>query len=630
MRHWFGFIAGIVLLAATAAQAADAIPPSPIVKAALVVNAPLVKNGKPVDAAVTFTMPEHWHIYWINPGDAGIATTLEWALPDGLTAGAIEWPAPGRIETGGIINYGYSGQVTLPVKLIPSKDDVTGEVKVKASWLVCKDSCIPESAELTAMLNGSAEAAKIIAEARANVPQPFTGKASFDIAKDAVTLTITRDNPWDMFDVARFSPVEDGIMANNPLGEVKHVGNELTFTLPRGSSDPIATWHGVLSLTKDGKETTWDVTAKNIAPVAAAEPEAAAETPAMPMPVPPSFLPALFLAFLGGLILNIMPCVLPILALKALALSKKAQASRRAALQQGISYTAGVIVSFLVIASAMLALKASGSAIGWGFQLQNTGFVGFLTLIMLLVSANLLGLFELPVLFGEKATGVDDSKLRGSFLTGVLAVMVATPCTAPFMATAIGATLSYPTPQALLVFAALGFGMASPFLLISVWPAARRLLPKPGAWMHRFKQLLAIPMLATAAWLIFVLIQLMHPTVLAASDGREAYSPARLSELRNAGTPVLVDATAAWCLSCKVNERVALKPDAMQQFFREHRVTVMVADWTKSDTVITNYLAEFGRNGVPLYVYYPPQGDPVVLPQILTPAIVRDAIAPHE
>lgn len=602
-------------------------PSSPIATAQLVVDAPLVKRGKAVSAGVTITLPEHWHIYWKNPGDSGITTSLEWALPDGITAGEIEWPAPERIEMQGLVNYGYSHVVTLPVYLTPTRDDVVGEVTVKASWLVCKDICIPESAELTAMLNGNADAAKIIAAARAQVPQPFTGNASFAAAPDAVTLTITRDNPWGADD-ARFSPADDGIMANYPYGSFKQVGNELTLTMPRGSAEAPAQWQGVLHVTKAGKEEAWDITAKNSGPVAETA-TVSESSPAEHIPTPTAptgFTTALLLAFLGGLILNIMPCVLPILALKALALSKKAAASRTAAAKQGFSYTAGVVASFMLIAAAMLALKATGSAIGWGFQLQNPAFVAFLAVVMLLVSANLLGLFELPTLFGAKATGVNEDKLSGSFLTGVLAVLVATPCTAPFMATAVGATLSLPTAQALAVFAALGLGMASPFLIISLWPAARRLLPKPGAWMHRFKQILAIPMLATAAWLVWVLVQIMSPAPIVKTDLSEAYSAERLTQLRAEGKPVFVDATAAWCISCKVNERVALKPAQMQQFFRDKHITILIADWTNSDPEITKYLAQFNRNGVPLYVYYAPNAEPVVLPQVLTPSIVREAI----
>ncbi len=629
MRSWFGLVVTLALYSGAVAMETNDIPPSPIVKTQLIVDAPLVKRGKPIDAAVTFTMPEHWHIYWINPGDSGIPTSLTWALPEGLTAGDIAWPAPERITTEGLVNYGYSNVLTLPVTLTPSNDNVMGEVKVKASWLVCKEICIPESAELSVPLNANPDAAKTIADARALVPQPFEGNASFDATPEGVTLTISRTNPWGVIEGVRFSPIEDGIMANNPAAEVKQVGNELTLSFRRGTADAINEWHGVLHITQDGKNIAWDVAAKNVITVADLTPptQPVAGLATQPNDNSAGFLAALALAFLGGLILNIMPCVLPILALKALALSKKAAASRAAAAKQGISYTAGVVVSFLLIAGVMLALKATGSVIGWGFQLQNPAFVAFLALVMLVVSANLLGLFELPVLFGAKATGVDDSKLSGSFLTGALAVMVATPCTAPFMATAIGATLTYPTAQALAVFAALGFGMASPFLLISIWPAARRLLPKPGAWMHRFKQILAIPMLATAAWLIWVFVQLVNPMPQEMNSWHQMYSASKLSALRAEGKPVLVDATAAWCLSCKVNERVALRPEAMQQFFREKNITLMVADWTNSDPEITKLLAEFGRNGVPLYVYYPPnEAAPKVLPQVLTPSIVREAI----
>jgi thiol:disulfide interchange protein DsbD len=629
MHRWLGFFTIAILATATMAMEPSDIPPSPIVKTQLLVDAPLVKRGKPIAAGVTFSIPEHWHIYWLNAGDSGIPTKMEWELPDGLSAGAIEWPAPERIAYADLINYGYSNVVTLPVALTPSRDDVVGEVKVKASWLVCKEICIPESAELTALLNANPEGAQIIADARAQVPQKFDGRATFDVAHDATTLSITRANPWGVIEGVRFSPVEDGIMANNPSAIIKQVGNELTLTFKRGNADAINDWHGVLHYTQDDKNYAWYVAAKNTVPVATTPPQQTkpAQTATSPRTTHYSLLTSLVLAFLGGLILNIMPCVLPILALKALALSKKAAASRSAAAKQGMSYTAGVVVSFLLIAGAMLALKATGSVIGWGFQLQNPAFVAFLAVVMLFVCANLLGLFELPVLFGEKATGVDDSKLSGSFLTGVLAVLVATPCTAPFMATAIGATLAYPTAQALAVFAALGLGMASPFLLISIWPAARRLLPKPGAWMHRFKQFLAIPMLATAVWLIWVLMQLLNPAPITLADSHEAYSSARLSELRAEGKPVLVDATAAWCLSCKVNERVALKPPEMQQFFREKNITLMIADWTNTDPEITKYLAEFGRNGVPLYVYYPPNNaTPKLLPQVLTPSIVRAAI----
>ena len=406
------------------------------------------------------------------------------------------------------------------------------------------------------------------------------------------------------------------------------------MTMKRGSSPLVDSWHGVLAIThenNDGISTDhFDVTAKN---ESSAENATATDmTPAMleqPVVAPVNMISTLLLAFIGGLILNIMPCVLPILALKALAIAKKAGVSRREAMRQGIAYTVGVVGSFLLIAGAMLALKASGNAVGWGFQLQHASFVAALAVIMLLVATNLLGWFELPVLFGTKATQTDDSTVRGAFLTGVLAVLVATPCTAPFMATAIGATLSLPPVESLAVFAALGFGMAAPFLLISIWPAARRFLPKPGKWMVRFKKILAIPMLATAAWLIWVFVQLQNPNMPSSMPKHETYSAARLDELRMQGIPVLLDATADWCLTCKINERLAIHSKEMQDFFREHKVVLMVADWTASDPAITALLMSFGRGGVPLYVYYPPNGQPAVLPQILTPAMVRATIHPQ-
>lgn len=621
MRALLRSLVCVSMLIAPLAHALESseIPPSPIAKATLVVDAPSIKAGEAVTAAVTFTLPEHWHIYWQNPGDSGIPTTFSWTLPDDLKAGEIAWPAPERFDTEGLINYGYSNEVTLLVPLTASTDGITGDVKLKANWLVCKEICIPESVELSAPLAANTSVAALEAATRAKLPQPFTGTATYATNKDSASITLTQDADWESPSAVRFSPIEDGIVANNPAPSMKVDGKTLTLTFGRGIAEPAPQLHGVLHYRAGDKDIALDVAAAmSDAPLAAAA--------TLPTSSTLSFGITLLFAFLGGLILNVMPCVLPILALKALSLSKKAAASRRDAALQGFSFTTGVVVSFLIIAGLMLALKATGSAIGWGFQLQNPYFVGVLALIMALVSANLFGLFELPVLFGARATGVDESKLSGSFFTGVLAVLVATPCSAPFMATAIGVTLSLPTVQALLVFAVLGFGMAAPFLLISLWPAARRLLPKPGAWMHRFKQFLALPVLATALWLLLVLVQLLQPATPEMMERHEAYSAIRLEELRAQGTPVLVDATAAWCLTCKLNERVAIKPQSMQEFFREKNVTLMIADWTNNDPAITEYLASFGRNGVPLYVFYPAGGEPKVLPQLLTPSMVREAI----
>ena len=623
--------AAFFLTAAGAASAnAQDIPPSPIAKTELVIDGASVHADGVVWAGVTFTMPEHWHIYWQNPGDSGIPTTLAWTVPEGISAGDIIWPAPERLETSGLVSYGYSGRVTLPVPLTVTGDRAHGPVTVTAKWLVCNDVCVPESATLTATLPGATPNAKSTLEAAIlRAPQTaISTLAAYRAEGDRVILTIKGNEllPAGAPPITNvtFFPLADGIITNNDpqTFALSPDGTTLVLTLKRGSADIAPLWHGVIEITRGA-----DV--KRYSLVAGTDAGAAAPLPPDAPQENVTLLVALGLAFLGGLILNIMPCVLPILALKALAIAKKADASRAAAARQGLAYTAGVVLSFLLIAGGMLALKASGAAIGWGFQLQNSGFVTVLAIIMLLASANLLGLFELPILFGTRATRVNDDLLGGSFLTGALAVLVATPCTAPFMATAMGATLTLPTAQALLVFAALGFGMASPFLLISLCPPARRLLPKPGAWMKRFKHILAIPMLATAAWLVWVLVQLTYPAPMMMDANHEMYSSTRLQTLRESGTPVLVDATAAWCLTCKVNERVALRPAEMQQFFHDNHVTLMVADWTARDADITAYLASFNRSGVPIYVYYPPHGAPVVLPQILTQSLVRTTIQPH-
>lgn len=648
MRKW---LATFLLVAAPAFAQQN----TPLVEAQLLLHAPTVEAGKPIAAGVLFTITDGWHIYGENPGDSGIPTTLDWTLPEGVTAGAIQWPTPERHEMEGLVNYGYSDRVVLPVTLTPSRDDSSGTVTVKADWLVCKDICIPESATLTAELpQQSPQAEVLLNNARDTIPARVETRGTYTTAPDG-TLTLTIDTPFHAAPVseAQWFPVTESVMQNAAQQKVDVAGQKLTLTIPGTGNEAPAEFHGVLRLDGNAYRTVFDYQGQ--------------ATP----PADQSLLLILALAFLGGLLLNLMPCVLPILSLKALALAKKSEAEQRDAVRQGFAYTAGVVASFLAIAAVMLALKAGGAAIGWGFQLQQPEVIAALFLLMLLVALNLWGVFEMPVLFGRDAQAP-----HSAFATGALAVALATPCTAPFMATALGATLTLPAAISLLVFAFLGLGMAAPFLLISISPRARAWLPRPGMWMLHLKHFLAFPMLATAGWLLWVLVQingsdglaialtggtllalavwLLHVTqrrpwrllwfVLLAlamawtisrqppmmemggSTRGEAFSEQRLSELRAAGTPVFVDATAAWCLTCKINERVALEDADVKTLFAERGVMLLVADWTTRDAAITAYLARFGRNGVPLYVYYPPQGEPVVLPQILTPAAVRHAI----
>lgn len=578
-----------------------------------------LQSGDTAWGAVQFTIPAGWHIYWQNPGDAGIPTKLTWTLPEGVDAGDIQWPAAERQVMGDLVNYGYSDEVVLPVPLLVSRDGAAGSVSVKADWLVCHDTCIPESAVLEGALpHTDATEALLIKTARDSVPAPFPGKASFAADDKKVVLTLEPSGQWESPRRAEFIPLEDGIIPNNSVPTIRSFDNRIALEFVRGSADLPPSWHGTAWLEWAGKPpVAYDVDA-----------DLGAALPVAPPDAQPLLL-ILGLAFLGGLLLNIMPCVLPILSLKALALVKKAGLSRPAVRMQGLSYTIGVVLSFLLIAGIMLALKASGEAVGWGFQLQSPATVFALILLMLAVSANLMDLFHLPPVLGRVM--VDDHGLRGSFLTGVLAVAVATPCTAPFMATAVGATLALPASLSLLVFASMGLGMASPFLLISLWPMLQRLLPKPGHWMHTFRRILALPVFLTALWLVYVFVLLVHPQPMRQRGEYDIlrpipYSENRLNELRAANVPVFVDATAAWCLTCKLNERVALHPDATERYFEQHGVRLMIADWTTRDAEIAAYLATFGRNGVPLYVFYPPGKPPIVLPQLLTPALVVDTL----
>lgn len=672
MRKLFTFLA---LAIALPAYAQEEMPQSPIAKAQLLLHAPQVSQGQPISAGVLFTMPQGWHIYWQNPGDSGIPTTLAWTVPEGITVSDIQWPLPERIETSGLVNYGYGPKVILPVTLTPASAGISGPITVRAEWLVCKDICIPESAELSAAIpTSSPQAQVLLSNVFEQSPRTSSAAAHYSADEKQVSLTVALAE-LELTDAetiasAQWFPVNDGIILNNTAQRFAVNNGLLTITTERGSADLQTEWKGVLSLQTHEEEPPigYNLTAALDANLAV---DSMLDVPANTLPL----IVALVFAFLGGIILNLMPCVLPVLSLKALALAKKSGAEQRHARAQGIAYTLGVILSFLIIAALMLALKSAGASIGWGFQLQEPAVIAGLFFLMLLVALNLFGLFEMPVLFGSSS--VDSHSLRGSFFTGALAVALATPCSAPFMAPALGATLTMPAAQALMVFAALGFGMAFPFLLISVIPAARKLLPKPGVWMIRFKQFLAFPMLATAAWLLWVLnhtsgdaglvmalvgallvawlIWWAHGTRHAAlrkilllctvgvvawatfmqpsadgvtlEVGQEPYSAERLAALRAEGRPVFVDATADWCLTCKVNERLALKDEGNVALFKKKNVVLMVADWTRRDAAITQYLAGFGRNGVPLYVYYGPGAEPVVLPQLLTPGIVRETVS---
>jgi thiol:disulfide interchange protein DsbD len=674
----------------TAPLVALAAPPQAAtehVKARLVPAQASVAPGQRFTVALEQDIKSHWHTYWINPGDSGQATTIEWR---GAQGGAIQWPTPAVQPIGPLVNYGYEGRVALLVDVtVPADAKAGGRFQPEADvrWLVCKDVCIPEQVTLgldlpvvaaEAQAQAGAEAAQI-AEWRRAIPQP----APFTVQLKPAAQGVQLSGPTAGVTRAYFFADTWGAVTHSAPQPLKAQADGWTLDLTAGE-DPVKPGRplsGVVTLTTAAGTQAWTVSAPmpEGAGQGPAPGAALVEVPAPAAAAPESslgLLPALALALLGGLILNLMPCVFPVLSIKALALVK--QGDHKA---EGLAYTAGVLLSFAALAAVLIALRAGGQQVGWGFQFHSPVFVGVVAYLLFLVGLNLSGLFDI----GGSFTGVGTSLasrqgLAGSFFTGVLAAVVATPCTAPFMGAALAFALSQPALVMLAVFLALGLGLALPFLVLAFWPAAQRWLPRPGLWMDTFKQALAFPMYAAVVWLLWVLAQQAGPdgvaltlggllliafglwwrrvsgspvvgtaaavigivlalaltTALrpvegspaAASATHEAYSAERLAELRAQNKPVFVNMTAAWCISCLVNERVALSRPEVQQAFAQGGVAYLKGDWTREDPAITAVLKAHGRSGVPLYLYYAPgAAEAQVLPQILTPGLVIEAIS---
>lgn len=651
-------------------------------KAELLSEYESIAPGQSFYVALKLTLLPGWHTYWKNPGDAGLTPSITWTLPKGAGVGEIVWPNPMRMVEGPLMTYGYLDAVTLPIQVTAPKDLKPGEsftLQLTADWLTCLESCIPQTAELDLTLpvadQPHASAVKADIDRQLSQKPARIKNAATATSQDALTFTIAKSEfGVDTINDAYFFPAGDGF-AYGEKQSFEANGDQLTLHVPLAQQDSTAAKpqaDGVLLIEAgDGTLHYFQITPESCHVGGdTADGGAAGTLPAM-----------LLFALLGGLILNLMPCVFPVLSFKALALAKHAGLHPQHAKTEGLAYTAGVILSFLVLAGSLIALRGAGDAVGWGFQMQSPAFVGALCFLMLAVGLNLSGLFELPTVFGSLGSSLaSEDSLRGSFFTGVLAVLVAAPCTAPFMATALGFALSQPTAVALLVFAALGLGLALPFLLIGFFPKLVSFLPKPGAWMQRFREFLAFPMYATAIWLLWVLgrqagsdsvalvllsglamafgfwlclkpgtvrkliamvfilllpaltLTTLHTLgrdvpMIAPEHGEIPYSAQKLSELRAQGKPVFVDATAAWCITCQVNKRVALATKASRKAFAEKDITMMVADWTNADPEITALLESFGFRGVPMYVYFPANNaEPVILPQLLTEDIVLEAI----
>ncbi len=677
-----------VLGATMPARAANLPALDELVTARLVAENATIAPGAKAWVAVHLGIKSGWHVYWRNPGDSGLPTTIEWDLPAGFTAGAIEWPVPERFVTGALVNYGYSGATDLlvPISAASAFDPWTPvQLRATVTWLACAEICIPGESKLALRLpaGGSAPAADpasapLFAAARQRQPLPALFVAEFAAAAREYRLFIPAaastgfERP-----TAAFFPFDDKMIehAAEPRIEQREGGGiELVLTRAGGAGGSLpAVLDGVLVLTQAAGEAR----AYTISAVPAALP--IEDTGAI------AWWEAVLLAFLGGVVLNLMPCVFPILSIKVLSLSTFAH--RADGHRHGLAYGAGVVLSFAALGGALLGLRAGGTAIGWGFQLQSPIVVGLLAYLLLAMGLSLSGVAEFGAgLAGAGSRLADRAGLAGAFATGVLATIVATPCTAPFMGAALGVAVIAPAPLALAVFIALGGGLAAPFVLATWLPGVAHVLPRPGPWMVLAKQILAFPLYATAAWLVWVLIQEVEPgsalavlfglvaiafavwvygrTRLAAPAGRhigvglaaaglaaaivlaatvvpagtrapeasraglpyEAFTAARLAALAAERKPAFVNLTAAWCITCLVNERATLDSAAVRGAFAARGIVALKGDWTRQNPDITVFLQRYGRNGVPLYLLYDGRGETTILPQILTETIILDAV----
>ncbi len=686
------------------------------VRAELISEVSGIKAGEPFWVALRQTMKPHWHTYWKNPGDSGLPTEIAWTLPAGAKADPIAWPTPSFIDVGGIVNYGFHDDILLLVKITPPADaSGTLHLAADANWLVCDDVCIPEDGKFAidlpvgpAATPADAATRALFDKARRDTPIESPWPARFGLAKsgDPTLVVDAKGLKPDTISGVYFFPADWGGVANMTRQSATVTADGIRIPLRKGDAQaqgsqaqgskaggPPAQFTGTLVLTEktgDGAHRqAFDIVAKldpAFVPSAAAPISASNEESL-------SFVEALLFALVGGLILNLMPCVFPVLAMKAAAFARLAGHARSEMRRDGIAYTLGVLVSFGAMAAAILTIRTTVGEVSWGFQFQSPIFSLLVAYLFFVVGLNLAGVFEISGGF----TGVGQnfaarSGVTGAFFTGVLAVVVATPCTAPFMAAALGFALSQPAPQTVAVLLAMGLGLALPYLALSLTPALQRLMPRPGVWMDRLRQFLAFPMFASAVWMIWVLTQqtgadgvlyalggmiliafaiwLLRlrenrgggpaspatwarrgvaaiavllalavvikiedgPATAAASggpsvgvnfDGWERFSRARMTEAVAAKKPVFVDFTAAWCITCLVNERVALETPGTRRAFEQTGTVKLKGDWTNRDPEITALLKELGRAGVPLYLYWAPGADkPVILPQVLTEASI--------
>jgi len=665
------FLAVLLLLATTALAQPRA--ETQLVRAQLLADTTAIVPGQPFQAGLLLEMADGWHTYWEYSGDSGLPTTIDWELPEGFTAGPIQWPVPeAKLEPGDIQTYAYSGRVLLLTTITPGAS-ISGNItlKAKADWLVCKETCIPGGAEVELTLpvasNSSPANAALFEEFRAQLPSEKLPPYPLLWKRAGNQLTLEVGN----------------VPTNTPLAlfplpaENQEVGHP-EFLPPSTLRIQVAgDFRGVLAVGDGPAKRAWFVSEKS--------------APAAATPSTMSLWLALFYGFLGGLILNLMPCVLPVISLKIFGFIKQSGDSRAAILSHGLAFTAGIFAWFLGLAAVIIALKSSGSEVTWAFQFQNPWFNIAIGSVVFVFALNLAGVFEF-VLPGKASTAMENagsgSGLSGSFFQGVFATLLATPCTAPFLGSALGFAFSQSAAVILAMFASVALGMALPYLLLSAQPSWMKFLPRPGAWMERLKQFMAFPLLATLVWILLILggqrgvdgivwfsafllclafaawlygafcgplastkkRTIAFLLVVATISGGGWYflgkkftqigkanansiawvdfSEARVKSELAAGRNVFIDFTADWCITCKFNERTAIDTSAVRALLTEKNIVPVKADWTNSSPEITAALKSFGRVGVPLYVLYPAtdSANPIVLPELLTESILLDAL----
>ena len=696
------FVAATLLALAVAAARAAPVR-TEHVEAELVSERTALVPGQPLTVALRLAMQRGWHTYWRNPGDSGLPTTLAWKLPQGLSAGPIQWPVPQALPVGPLMNFGYEGEAFLLTEVTAASglaDSKLVTLTGRADWLVCKEICIPEGADLALTLpvasvsDADPRWAAPISSARGALPQALQGFAvsAVGVGQELVLTFTPRKEASDPGE-AYFFPYKAGLIEPSAKQTLLRDGDawKLTLAVANQRVGEFARVAGVITSSRGfagQRAATLDVPLGGSIVAGTAPPAIATVPLALPADTSASSLGvALAFAFIGGALLNLMPCVFPVLSLKVLGFAT--HGGGRATMRlHGLAFAAGVIASFWLLAGALVALRAAGAQLGWGFQLQSPAVIAALAVLFFVMALNLSGVFDFGRLIPSSVATWDAKQpFLNDALSGVLAVVIASPCSAPFMGAALGYALAAPREVTFAVFTSLGLGMALPYLVLAFFPKWRARLPRPGPWMQRLRQLLAFPLYGTVLWLAWVLgaqldndavlrlgvslllialalwawqsrsagalrgwtvaalagvaaaAAVVWPVVAAStptaasqstsidSGGWQAYAPERLSTLVAQGRPVFIDFTAAWCVTCQVNKRLVLNSSETRDAFTRSNVALLRADWTRRDPAIGQALAALGRNGVPAYVLYRPGRKPLLLPEVLQQSTINDALA---